>query len=349
MKTFNYLCAGILSLAFFITGCSNDNDPTEEGKGKIIVSLRSESVQTRLTGTPTDEQTVNTFTIYIFNAVTGVLEHSQPGSTLESTEINNLSTLGSKRVFVIANPPAGLPAITNYNSLTTLRVSLDSQYPGAGFNGLTMTGESAVFTLTPGETQRIPVNIARLVAKVRLGSVTVQPDANHDISELVLSSVTIQRAKSLSAINAGPVETFNPLWGGDNSGNATVSVTQDFLREALNFPTPPYTAGANLNAAGTQYFYVLPNNGADGEETLLSLVGTYAGVYSAYVFPVNADSDNGGDGTFITRNMQYTLNLTLRNIGTGSGDPDEPGGEASVIVEVVPEDWYGELVQTLEW
>lgn len=90
----------------------------------------------------------------------------------------------------------------------------------------------------------------------------------------------------------------------------------------------------------------------DGNTTLITLAGTYAGEPTYFSFRINDGTVTGGgtnDGTFIRRNSVYTVNVTLRRLGGGSTDPEVTADPASLTVTVEPQEWATELVQNVEW
>ena len=72
-----------------------------------------------------------------------------------------------------------------------------------------------------------------------------------------------------------------------------------------------------------------------------------------YSFHVNdkltGSGENDPDGTWIQRNKVYTINVTLKKLGTGSEDPDISNELVSMDVTIEVADWDNELIQDVEW
>lgn len=100
------------------------------------------------------------------------------------------------------------------------------------------------------------------------------------------------------------------------------------------------------------YFYVFPNDNTNNNATLLNLYGNYKGKEIYFPFYINQQQGVGSsttDGTWITRNKIYTLNVTLKKIGNSSENPNVPNEEVSMDVEVEVANWEAELIQEVEW
>ena len=232
-------------------------------------------------------------------------------------------------------------------------ISIDSQVPGDfSTNGLFMSGEyPTAVQLSAANVVNVPVTVERLTAKIRLGSLTVTPDANLSLGDFVITGVSAQMVRDKArALGTLASSGFGYVSGVVPSGDQSGAVVKSFLNSPYTLPGG-YTAGTTLNPEA--YFYVFPNDDADNKVTMLNIYGTYLGEPMYFPFVINAEASTEGgnttDGTWIQRNMVYTLNVHLKKIGSGSDNPNIPNEEVSMEVTVSVEDWAGELIQNVEW
>ena len=113
--------AGFLAIGLLAAGCSKEQAPEysgETGTGKIKISVQSGNTTPagRAIGAPSQtlENTVKSFTVYVFNNATGVLEKSQTFNNTLNGEMSGLSVASAKKVVVFVNQPASYSAIANY-------------------------------------------------------------------------------------------------------------------------------------------------------------------------------------------------------------------------------------------
>ena len=358
MRIKNYLMAGLTALSFLATSCSNNEDDATAttGEASIVISLEGEKINSRATDPTTDDETderkILNYRIYVFNSTSGAVEKTANGTVTNgvasATTISGLNTLGTKKVVVIANLPAGFPTISHYSDFESSVFDLNLQNPAnRATTGLVMSGESANFSLTAADTEDAPrgisVTIRRVVAKIELQSIQISPAAGR-AGVFVLQSVSIQKAKSLA--NAGPVNitSATPFYGGLLGSDSQISAP--YLHDTF-----ASTPAEGITLQTSNYFYVFPN-AVEGEETLMTITGTYDGATMHFPFRINRISNEGGgsaDGTMIKRNTRYVLSVTLRNLGGGSVDPDLPGDPSAIEVSVTAEGWEGPLTQNVEW
>jgi len=356
MKTTSKLITGMLVLAS-LAACSdneiNENEKGNEEKASITVTLKGETLaSSKATGNSatiddeTDERKIVNFKVYVFNYSNGSLEKSVDGvvtdGVAETTLVDGLNTAGTKRVVVVANVPAGFPTINNYANFETATFDLGLQDPAnRATTGLVMSGESGQLTLT-GATDPDPVSVSikRVVAKIELGSITITPDPGHT-APFVLTGVSIQKAKS--SANIGPVTIISngPLYGG-YAGTESLVPTPNYLADAIS-------TDADNGSPKTfdNFFYVFPN---EDDETLMTIIGTYNGSTTYFPFRINmVAGEQNADGTLIKRNTRYILNVTLKELGNGTTDPDFPTDPAAIDVTITTEGWEGPLTQDVEW
>lgn len=352
MRTKSKFITGMLALAL-LSACSNDeeNAVVNGEKTSITIALKGENLSTRAIGgasdTEIDERKIVNYKVYVFNYNSGVLEKEAEGAVsdgvAEPTQIDELSTAGTKRVVVVANLPAEFPAISNYADFKTATFDLGLQNPAnRATTGLVMSGESPGLTLTSGTPASVAISIKRVVAKIELGSVTIIPEAGHT-EPFVLTHVSIQKAKSEATVGPVTVLSKTPFYGGFDGTESAVPTPDNYLLDAIVTEQPDGTAQSFDN-----FFYVFPNEEA-GAETLLTIGGIYNGAVTYFPFRINNIASGSTDGTLIKRNTRYILNVTLKKLGSGTTDPDTPGDPAAVEVSVTTEGWEGPLVQDVEW
>lgn len=345
-------------LGVLATGCSRDElreITPEDTKGSLTINIKNDAqVISRALGAPTQEieNTVHSFTVYVFNNLTGVLEKSQSFTAATEGEIAGLSIASAKRIVALVNKPGDFPAINNYSEFENQlsMISLDTQLPGDfSSKGLFMSGEyDGPVTLNATEKTKVTIPVKRITAKVKLGSLKITPDAGLSLDNFELHGVSIQRARDKTLPLGGLATTgFNYVGGIATNGDEEV---KPYLHESLTIPTG-YTAGESL--ASDIYFYVFPNDNTNNQSTLLTVYGSYNGETVYYPFQINnkaiGTGENAPDGNWIERNKVYTLNINLRKLGNGGENPDVPNEEVALDVTVEVADWEGELKQDVEW
>lgn len=342
MKMKHYLLI-IAALAIFMS-CNKDDEPTQlrEVKGELAslqIMLKGSSLGTKAIGTPTqtDENKINTFTVYVYNNNNGILEKKAdftPATTADYVQTVTGLTTGTKKIVIIANAPAGYTVADGsvYGDLANKMIDLTSQTVSTN---LAMSGETTATLQALPATNQVTVPISRVVAKVRLGGVTLNPEAGHT-STFTLDSVYIMKARSASSMGVPTIAVGTGFYGGITG---VVSQTaQTFLREERNIATAQDS---------TRYFYVFPNDNTNGNATLITLVGTYDGNRLYYPFRIN--TINGSDTTFINRNQYHTINVTLKRPANGVTDPETPVDPATLEVTIIPQDWIIVTEQNVEW
>lgn len=347
----------LAAIGFVASSCSkNEHSPDyvgEDSKGSLTVTIRGENALGRAIGEPSadNEKTVKSFTVYVFNYSTGVIEKSQSFDGVLTGKIEGLGVASPKRVVVFVNQPADFPSITEYGDFadTDNLLALDTQVPGDfSSKGLFMSGEaSGAVTLKTDDVVNVPVTVKRLTAKIKLGGITVIPELGLNLSDFELTGVSVQKARDKAPVMGGLATAgFGYIGGLDNGG----LVVNPFLNEFIQLPVD-YTSGTRYEPKA--YFYVFANDDTNGEATLLSVHGEYKGTPMYYSFYINDKASSTGgnstDGNFIERNKVYTLNVTLRKIGNGGEDPDVPNEAADMTVTVDIAPWEDELAQEVEW
>lgn len=354
------LLAVVTTLGILFAGCNKDTGVQgDDGIGTLVVTLKSQNgTAMRGVGEPTldQENTVHSFAIYVFNSQTGELEKSDifyPSATGMVGTITDLRTSTTKKVVVLANYDyslvGGPNGVSVYDDIDNGVLNMDSQIPGDFLTyGLFMSGELDNITITSGVTNAVTIPIARVVAKVRLGTLTVSPDAA-STGNFQIVSVSMQKVPYWAYMLGDIIPTLDDdeYYGGIAGSVSQVSGDYPYMLYT------PYTPTIVVDEELTPdiYFYVLPNDDSQQNATLLTIEAVYDGNTAYYTFAINNfDSGVAGetDGTFIKRNMIYTLNVTLRSLSKFTDDPDDDAlADLEITVEI--ENWYGELIQNVVW
>lgn len=359
----------LLSALMIGASCSDDNDQDnlENGKASLTVSIKGQPTVRSIGSSETNpkvEGIVSNFTVLVFNYNTGDLEASKNFTFADNKltgEIADLSTGTKKRVVTLVNVPTDMSvdAIKAYSNLQNNLVSLTSQNSAdMETTGLFMSGETTdPVTLTTGN-NKVEIPVSRRVAKIVLKSVIVNANAA-ELTNFKLDSVSVQKARVDGNLigAAQPVENkadnFAGGFASPSGATTNYNQTYDFLSETLPVPGT-YTASTNIIPSVDQqrYFYVLPNDGANNNPTMLTLVGKYgANASSAYYpFVINGESGAGGtDGTFIQSNKIYEINVIITHPNSPSEDPNLVPSKGTLEVTITPLDWETRIEQNVEW
>lgn len=355
-----------------ISSCSDDNENEkglENGTATMTVTLKGQPA-TRFVGdnttNPAVESVISNCAVYVFNYTSGDFEASKDLTQVNgslSCQISGLSTGTGKRVVALVNVPTdlNLSNITTYSRLKEKVLSLDSQNSADLTTvGLFMIGESPEeVQLVANGNKTVAVPVSRRAAKIVLKSVIVNADLSQ-VPNFSINKVSVQKARMnvniLGDVTAPSGDAVDNYFGGIATPAGIMpnfSNVRDYLTEALTFPAD-YTNGTNIidNVNQQKYFYVLPNNGVDGNGTLVTLVGQYGTdaeeVY--YPFLINSVAGSGNmDGKFIESNKVYELSIVIKNPSKPSEDPNLVPEEGTLEVTVTPMDWAAHIDQSVEW
>lgn len=316
----------------------NDSSPAS-----LKITIAGEPTKTRGKGEPTLEQENNVFnyTVYVVNASNNKVQAVRTFTNSGLTNTVTGLTTGAKIVFVVANSTGtSIPVLAvgdDISGINTPALLLDEQEANdVTTTGLVMSGQANITLIAGDNVMPFPLEVRRVVGKVRLGSVTFDPEVGQD-GTFVLQNVLIMRARSEASFGATTIYTGTGFYGGVTG---TVSVQRDFLAEAIS-----------LTDYSDRFFYVFPNDNTDDNSTLLTLQGTFDGNTVYFPIRINDLSGIGGstsDGSYIKRNMIYTLNVTIKRPGNGSPDPETPVDPATLQITVGVVDWEGDLIQNVE-
>lgn len=351
------LLACLTAIGILFAGC--DNEPNEGNRdanatSSISITIKNENnndAMVRVVGDDPDqalENTVHSFAVFVFNAVDLKIEKSKVFLNTTTGRVDKLYA-GSKIVSVLVNSDdySFIDNIEEYSDLDNMTLNLDSQIPGDFTTyGLFMSGKDSSITLTPDEERDVTINVRRVAAKVKLGSLTIAPDTGSSLSSFTLKGVCVQKVPYFAYVLGDVIPDLDDdeyIGGLSGSVSAPIPGKTGLLYEDLSSfdITQPITPKV--------YFYVFPNDNSAGKPTLLTICGTYNGTDAYYTFPINSSTVNGGDGKYIERNKVYTLDVTLRDLRNHLSDPDAVSGNAVINVIVATDDWEGYLGENPGW
>lgn len=353
--------AAVTATGILVAGCSRESG--YEGKedatttSSLTITIENESgnggggTTSRAIGEPTQEQenTVNSFGVYVFDNTSGELEKSQTFENTLTGTISGLSTSSTKRIVVLVNYQYDiLDGLTRYDEIADALLDLETQIPDDfSTNALFMSGETANVTLIAGQTNPVTVGVKRAVAKVKLGSLTVSPDGASRLDQFEIKGISMQNVPYCTYLLGDNIPVLVPgeYLGGLPGQTSMASIDHPELLYTAY--TPAIVAGEELNPL--IYFYVFPNDDSQGNVTLLTIDAAYQGNPAYYTFAINDKAVTGQtDGTFIKKNMIYTLNITLTALANYVRDPDD-NDFADVQVTIDVEDWTDEIIQNVVW
>lgn len=349
MKTKTWCIVLLVSGILVNSSCSGGNggvvEEEEQQNASLILTINAANnnefrasgrgVENSGSPTQTEENSILSCSAYVFYP-NGALEKTVPITS--STQTIDGLTAGNRTIVVLANMPSGYGTITHYDQIADEMMDLDTQEPSLLLTcGLAMSGENSC-TLVEGNSNQITIRVSRVVAKIAVGAITVSAATGHDYSLFQLVAVHIMKAKTEANMGVPTMITGSNFYGGVIGGVSTTS--KSYLSEAI------------AEGETGRYFYVFPNDNADGNATMLTIEGEYDGVTTYFSFYINNEvSSIGNDGTgeYIKRNTLHTVNVTLKKLDGGSDDPEQPADPASMDVTIVAEDWIDIPAQSVEW
>lgn len=347
MKKLLFLATATLCML----GCSKQTtEPTSDLNTELTVRIVGSD--SRAVGAlPTDptESTIKSVDVLIFApGADGALvnTYSFVANDLAAKKAKFSVKAGNVDIYVVANAAAGtFGAVTKKSEFTAIKATL-AQAP----DGLPMVSETLNHTLQMGP-NTLAAQVTRLVSRVAIGSITVIPN---------LPNATFTPEK-VFMLNANTESTFASSIAGE--------VTPGTLGYgSMGATTPGGVLVADLGSNYTDvsdkaFFYIFENKGtgagnttkptnptrlviegkwdADGAGTAFTPVATYYAV--TINEPVkdasnpNSNTSAGTDGTYVNRNTQYTLNVTIK--GQGQDDPTTEPTNTSLEVSVTVDPW----------
>ena len=210
----------------FLSGSCAENDTENSPSGEtasLTVTLNRQAAGSKAV-VPSDgagaedlekaENTVKNVTVFVFNA-NGTLDKKQTFASSSFSETITGLIAGTKKVVVVANVPSGVafPDGINYSWFADARNAMDLETQSPQTNGLFMSGEGTV-TLSANSTAATTVSVSRVAAKVKLGTITVSPEAGHDPDKFVLSRAVVMKARGSATMGLPSVNTPELFYGG---------------------------------------------------------------------------------------------------------------------------------------
>ena len=207
----------LFASAFLSVSCAeNDTENSPSGEtASLTVTLNRQAAGSKAV-VPSDgagaedlekaENTVKNVTVFVFNA-NGTLDKKQTFASSSFSETITGLIAGTKKVVVVANVPSGVafPDGINYSWFADARNAMDLETQSPQTNGLFMSGEGTV-TLSANSTAATTVSVSRVAAKVKLGTITVSPEAGHDPDKFVLSRAVVMKARGSATMGLPSVQ-----------------------------------------------------------------------------------------------------------------------------------------------
>lgn len=361
IKTFNHLFTFISAGALiFGTLCAcnklaEQNEPLPEpeptaeealtqGSIQLNIDLGEEMPQTKAVASYTVvenyEKAVNRADIFVFHKVTGqinshVVLNAPTVSDNQFVSEDIPCTTGVKHVYVVVNGGSitGLDSVKTETEFRDLTADLTNNSCDAS-QGFIMLGRSGDVSVN-GAGTKCSVSVRRQAYRVVLQKIT---------NSTALGPVTI---KGVFLINAGKVASFAmtnetslpkaSTAGYNVSGKKTGSSAFVTSASTSDVPEMLYadlgsTALAQGSSTGTTSaplarLYALPHNAHDATPERLVLLATVGG--NDYYYPMTLAATNS--------NQTYTVELTIKNIG--SSDPNLPVETGDIDVTVSLMNW----------
>lgn len=386
MKKYLYF---LTAAAFMLAACNKNDAPVGEVENKasetgaLVVSVSTETKNTKATSTLVDEFAVNTLQVFVFDAVTGKFE---TGKYESNTKTMTLSTLtGAKHVWAIANAPK---INLDKDALESVLASRISNLGENTITGLTMVGVSApanpgsipftpgsvtVSAYTVGVTETItaiPINLYRLGARISLEKVTVDfSGTSLEGKSFSIRDIYLKNVVNGLRFDGQPAElTDASYWtnrvsdhapnGGnyyqDMAGNNVASLISDkglSLEAASTDGSSPLTVN--------KYLYVYPNPRTEDSHavtwsprrTRLVIHAVIGGdIHTYYQFDVPPAGIASATDKVILNNHTYDIsNIKITMLGKDNDDDDNATeiGKASITVTV--SDWSENYIVTYEF
>lgn len=343
MKKCVWICMALV--AMFAVSCSNDEmngGNPQNGDVELSIQIKSDQINSRAIGTPAEnsESAIKNAGVYIFDESSSLenFSHFTFSGVDDDVTIAGL-TKGPKKIVVLTNlgirdnyPATG--ADISYDDLKAGMLEwskLPQNLEKLDEQGLPMS-KSITQVLQPG-LNTVSVTLTRLVAKVRLGSVTIDNAGEYTPADV--KQVGIMNAlSSVGIVDASAPDSPSLIDGFAINGSATAGLSEN------------YTEGQN------HFFYVLPYKSADETTaTMLTLVSEAGNPLNKkyFSFAINPKTE-GEDVTYsIVRNTVYTLNVRLKYHETGTEEPGEITDDVSVSVTLDVEDWSNAPDQNVIW
>lgn len=359
------LFGGVLALAALVASCSTEDEPGTATGGEASVVVRiATSTRAALPAVPGEdvqeaENIVRSFTAYVFNHTTGRLEakaSGAPGAT--SVKVENLNSATQKAIVVTANTDIDIEVGGNYSDFESKLMDLDDEphsyeeVLASESKGFAMFGRTAPVTLSEGDGNTATVSIERLVAKVTLGKLMVKIQTDEEaedylgyteehLDKFTVTGVTMQKVIGRAGFLG---QNMGVLYGCMTGAGLATTEPKSYLYDKEWNHT--FINGEQKTLGN--YFYVMPNDGASGDYTMMTVVADFDGEEVYFPVIINRDREQSQSVGKVENNTWYTLDLTIKDL-LGSVDPETPKGEASLEVTVRVLDWTVVPTQEEEW
>lgn len=321
---------------------TKDSEPIlEQPLGSIALTVECDVAEAPITRAITPYTTVESYEsavlkaeVFVFDATSGILNAYQNYTSLTPVDghlpTQNLPcTQGNKHVYVVLNGGSisGLSAVRTEEALQALTcdLSLNGRNTSTGF---IMIGRKDI--TVSGDNQACAITARRLAFRVVLQKIT----NNTALGAIDVKSVfLINSAKQLPLAMSN--ETTLPIATGpgynvagkktDSSAFITSSATSD--APAMLFQDHVASIASGGSSTTRKLVYGYPHSATGTQNVRLVVLATLAG--NDYYYPMDIPSPLAND--------TYTVELTIKNIG--SSDPNIPVETGSASVTVTVDGW----------
>lgn len=220
---------GWAALAVSCTGMGRE-ELTQGENASLTVTLSGQVPVSKAVGSPDDAEAVkeaenklHNVTVFVFNS-NGTLDKKHTFAPNQISETITGLVAGTKKVVVVANVPSAItfPDSINYGWFEDAGNVIDLDTQATTADGLFMSGEDTV-VLSANTVSEATIPISRVVAKVKLGTLTIAPEAGHDAAKFALTKVMVMKARSSVKMGLPSVDyTPNAFYGGMQGDKSTV-------------------------------------------------------------------------------------------------------------------------------
>ena len=297
-------------------------DQASNGQGELVVTIEHESLETKaLTNytTPlTEENTVKSTAVYVFDKATGNLNAYKKINKSGEECVFSVTT-GEKLVCAVMN-------VENIGAVTTLEEfdALIDDLSGTNIadHGLVMVGRQNCIVRN-GETSEPRVTVKRLVARVVLTKVINNVPPQY--GDIEVNCVYLGNANTIQTYGGTPSVSVNP------DGYAAKDKTQPIGKNGVTGSCPGYmyrdvsgTIATGAENTTKYHLYCQPSD--DKTVTCMYLLVTIGGSQYYYRVPLK----NG-----LEANKTYSVELEIVNLGSLTPpDSDVQKGEIMPVVTV---------------
>lgn len=352
-RFFFVFLAGVLAVGM----CSCNKEPVSGKDSSLTVQLSGGEVATKGDAT-TEEKAVSSLVLYVFdgNGMLDVAHECTSGELAPDAYGVRSVTIpvktGNKTVFALANAPSAVrtaaDACAQLSDLQAVSVSLDDNT----VTSFVMTGSGTKTLTSANSSEPVSIILSRPVAKIRLGRLTNSlpgPYGNIVIKHVFLCNVVTNQNLAGTA-NAS---TWINKSGTDHPQGSdkyyTIGYSGHVAQNALTFQNlNNHTVNSSSYYDFNKVMYAMPNdvnlggsladpNGYNATftptATTMMVVATILG--QDYYYPVALKTSPG-----ISRNSEYTVNLTLVGLGnTIAEGPFNKIEKANIQASITVSNW----------